>query len=76
MRKDYLKVEGREGLVKDPSTGAVINTDKRGLEAAKHAKRKVLEEQAKTRELEERVKRLEAMFQQMIEKEQTHDSES
>jgi|TARA_S200002703_G_C3627928_1_gene192828 hypothetical protein len=26
--KDYLKVKGHEGLYRDPSTGAIINTER------------------------------------------------
>ncbi len=59
----YAKVRGHEGLVKDPQSGAVINTDTNAYEAAKSAKKRILEEKKKYKELEERMARLEAIIE-------------
>lgn len=39
MKKDdIIKIKGHDGLVRDPKTRAVINTDSNALERAKRAK--------------------------------------
>ena len=45
MSDNYVKVEGNFNLVKDKKTGAILNIDKNGLEAAKRRKRLAVEQQ-------------------------------
>ena len=45
MSDDYVKVEGNSNLVKDKKTGAILNVDMNGLEAAKRRKQLALQQQ-------------------------------
>jgi len=45
MNDDYVKVEGNSNLIKDKSTGVILNIDKNGLEAAKRRKQLMKEQQ-------------------------------
>lgn len=54
---NYAKVEGEKGLVKTPH-GAVINTDRRGLDAARKLKQQRLQEMKKLESLESKVDEL------------------
>jgi len=47
MQDDYVPVEGSPGLVRDKTSGAIINTDKSALEFAKA--RKIAQKQDKER---------------------------
>lgn len=49
------RVIGREGLVRDPNTKAIINTDKDGLAKAKAKKKARLQERDKITKLEQQV---------------------
>lgn len=70
--EDVLKVKGKDGLVKDPSTGAVVNVDDGAYLAAKRAKRRVLEEKQKQLQLESRIDQLELLVTKFLEKEMTN----
>jgi len=61
------KVEGHTALFKDPETGVVVNTDSRGLKAAKEAKRRVIQEMEEKESLKQRIDNLEKMLHQLIE---------
>lgn len=63
------KVKGKEGLLKDPHTGCVVNTDLDGLQQARATKRRILEEREKNKRLEDRVNRLESALEVLLEKE-------
>ncbi len=68
------KVQGREGLVKDPRTGAVVNVDDNAFRQAKLAKKRILESKEKQKTLEDRVDQLESLVHQLIDdKEKTDD---
>ena len=41
---NYLKVEGHDSLVRDPSTMAIVNTDRNALIAYQKKKQKLLDE--------------------------------
>ena len=49
------RVKGREGLVRDPHTNAIINTDKDALAKAKAKKKARLQELDKITRLEQQV---------------------
>lgn len=70
------KVKGKEGLVKDPHTGVVVNVDDDAFRQAKLAKKRIMESNEKQKTLEDRVNRLEkAMNQLLQEKEESDDSD-
>lgn len=61
-----LKIEGHESLCKEAQSGGIINTDLVGLAAARKAKQKIIESQAKIDTLESRIDRLELLLQSMM----------
>ncbi len=63
------RVEGKEGLVKDPRTGAVINIDDQAFQAARRAHKRIISEINQRQEMEkqladqeDRIRRLEALL--------------
>lgn len=65
---DYLKVEGHPGLVRDKSTGVVLNTNEKEVEAARARKKAWKEKQKELDELKEDVSELKDMMKQILEK--------
>lgn len=64
---DLLKVEGHNSLRKDAQTGAVVNTDRESLIAARRRRDAILAEREKVKTLEDKVAKLESLIQQLIE---------
>lgn len=60
------KIKGRNGLVKDPNTGSVINTDVHAHKQAKAAKERIIASKKKEKELEERIDRLESALELLM----------
>ena len=67
------KVEGKEGLEKDPRTNAVINVDRNSYETARAHKRRLLQEREKQRILEQRIDRLESVIEQLFSERTSED---
>lgn len=55
----YLKVEGHDGLVRDISTGAVLNINKVEIERAKELKKQKLLEKENQQSINNRIESLE-----------------
>lgn len=66
MQDDYVPVEGSPGLVRDKATGAIINTDKSGLDAARA--RKIAQKQDKERlsKLENDVSEIKRLLEKLV----------
>lgn len=66
MQDDYVSVEGSPGLVRDKATGAIINTDKSGLDAARA--RKIAQKQDKERlsKLENDVSEIKRLLEKLV----------
>jgi hypothetical protein len=62
----HVKIEDQRGLVKDTSSGALLNTRKEDAEAYK-AKKAALVAKRKTEETEDRLDRLEASLEEIKE---------
>jgi len=60
------KIEGKENLFKDPTTGAIINNDQNAYRLAKAHKKRLLQEQREKEELKERVERLESAIEELF----------
>lgn len=60
------KVEGKEGLEKDPRTHAVINVDRNSYETARAHKKRLLQERDKQRSLEQRINKLEDAIERLL----------
>ena len=56
----YLKVEGHDGLVRDLSTGAVLNINKVEIERAKELKKQKLLEKENQQSINNRIESLES----------------
>ena len=65
MKDRYVKVEGSPDYVKDKSTGAVLNVNRKRILAAREAKQKKKAEQRKQQEIHEKVDSLEKGFQEI-----------
>lgn len=63
---DRFKIEGREGLEKDPRTNAVINVDRSSYETAKAHKKRLMQEREKQRTLELRIDKLENAIAKLL----------
>jgi flagellar motility protein MotE (MotC chaperone) len=61
----YVPVENSPNLVRDKSTGAIINIDKNGLELAKARKVARVKEQNELNELKSEVKELKELILQL-----------
>ena len=73
---NYKKVEGQSKLMKDPTTGVIINSDDDEIEMARMRKLAAKEKKQKERELSDKVDRisndldrLTSMFEKILEKE-------
>lgn len=64
----YVKVEGHPGLVKDPETGIVLNTNNSELSAARARKEKRKQKEKEFEELKSDVQELKGMLKTIIEK--------
>ena len=73
---NYKKVEGQSKLMKDPTTGVIINSDDDEIEMARMRKLATKQKKQKERELSDKVDRisndldrLTSMFEKILEKE-------
>lgn len=62
---DHIPVENSPNLVRDKSTGAIINTDKSGLELAKARKAARKKEQEELQNLKSEVKEIKELILQL-----------
>lgn len=62
----YVKVKGHNGMAKDLQTGAVVNTDRAALLAARKRKKEILEEKNKIKTMEDRIEFLESKLNQIL----------
>ena len=66
--KTFIDIEGSNGLVRDTSTMAVINTNEVARNAAKQARLTRLEQQEKINTLENKMENIENMLQKILNK--------
>lgn len=76
-RKGYVTVEGYTGLVKDMSTGAILNTNNEEIRRARESKKRMLEKREAEQAMQNDVAQLKQEFSElkdlirtMIEKQQ------
>lgn len=76
-RKGFVAVEGHSGLVKDMSTGAILNTNSEEIRRARESKKRMLEKKAAEQamqndvaELKQEFSELKDLIRTMIEKQQ------
>ena len=66
MQDDYVPVEGSPGLVRDKATGAIINTDKSGLQAAKARKLAQRQDKERLNKLENDVSEIKRLLEKFV----------
>lgn len=66
MQDDYVPVEGSPGLVRDKATGAIINTDKSGLQAAKARKLAQKQDKERLNKLENDVSDIKRLLEKLV----------
>ena len=68
MKGDFYKVEGHAGLVKNPATGTILNTNKVEIEGARRRKKKKKELEKEVTDLRAQVEKLTSIIEQLVEK--------
>jgi len=66
--KNYLRVEGSQTLVRDTSTQAILNTDKKTINQAREAKRLRQSRNNEVVELRNEVREMKDLINKLIEK--------
>lgn len=68
MSSRYLKVEGQNGLVRDPNTGVIININKEEIQKAREAKAKRRKQKSEFQQLRQDVDELKGLLNKIVEK--------
>jgi hypothetical protein len=64
----YINVEGHKGLVRDKSSGAILNTNKEEIDAAKKRKAERLSKEKEIIDLKNEVHDIKNMLTKLVEK--------
>ena len=64
----YVKIEGHRGFVRDKKSGAIINTNKEEIEAAKKRKAERLNKDKELSDLKDEVSDIKKMLTKIVEK--------
>ena len=64
----YLKVEGQSHLMKNPSTGTILNTNYAEIEGARKRKIKKVQMQEEINDLKSQVEKLTSAVEQLLER--------
>lgn len=65
---NYVKIEGHKGFVRDKKSGAVINTNREEIEAAKKRKADRLNKDKELSDLKDEVSDIKKMLTKIVEK--------
>tara|TARA_B100000965_G_C19587052_1_gene756223 strand:- start:1239 stop:1448 length:210 start_codon:yes stop_codon:yes gene_type:complete len=65
---NYVKVEGHKGYIRDKSSGAILNTNKEEIEAAKKRKAERLSKDRELSDLKDEVSDIKKMLTKIVEK--------
>ena len=68
MSSRYLKVEGQNGLVRDPNTGVIININNEEIQKAREAKAKRRKQKSEFQQLRQDVDELKGLLNKIVEK--------
>ena len=64
----YIKIEGHKGFVRDKKSGAIINTNKEEIEAARKRKAERLNKDKELSDLKDEVSDIKKMLTKIVEK--------
>ncbi|WJZ48415.1 hypothetical protein [Synechococcus phage DSL-LC02] len=68
MEKNYIKVEGYPDLVRDPSTGAIINNDKNAYQNYLDSRDRKLRELERIENLEKDMSEIKSLMHKILDK--------
>jgi hypothetical protein len=63
---DYIQVDGEDGLFRDPSTGAIINRDKKAFDQVRASRMKSKLADAEIQELRDEISELKQLVHAII----------
>ena len=63
---DYIQVEGEDGLYRDPSTGAIINKDKKAFDQIRAARKRQSLHDVELQQLKDEISELKSMLHAII----------
>lgn len=65
MKREFISIEGHSSLVKDLSSGAILNTNKEEIQRARESKKRMLVEKEKKLAMENDVADLKKEFAEL-----------
>lgn len=68
MIKEYIQVDGKDGLVRDPQTDAIISINKSDIEQRRIVKARRKQQQDEIRNLKNEVSEIKGLLLQLLEK--------
>lgn len=72
MSDDFVKVEGEQGLVRDPNSGAILNINRDQQEAARDRLRRFKMKEQELQDLKNDVGELKSLLMQLLEEKRSH----
>lgn len=72
MSNDFVKVEGEQGLVRDPSSNAILNINRDQQEAARDRLRRFKMKEQELQDLKNDVGELKSLLMQLLEEKRSH----
>jgi len=72
MNDNFIKVEGEQGLVRDPSSNAILNINRDQQEAARDRLRRFKMKEQELQDLKNDVGELKSLLMQLLEEKRSH----
>jgi len=72
MNDNFIKVEGEDGLVRDPNSGAILNINRDQQEAARDRLRRFKMKEQELQDLKNDVGELKSLLMQLLEEKRSH----
>jgi hypothetical protein len=72
MSDDFIKVEGEQGLVRDPGSGAILNINRDQQEVARDRLRRFKMKEQEMQDLKNDVGELKSLLMQLLEEKRSH----
>jgi len=72
MNDDFIQVEGEQGLVRDPNSGAILNINRDQQEAARDRLRRFKMKEQELQDLKNDVGELKSLLMQLLEEKRSH----
>ena len=72
MNDDFIQVEGEQGLVRDPNSGAILNINRDQQEAARDRLKRFKMKEQELQDLKNDVGELKSLLMQLLEEKRSH----